>query len=336
MKVWEMHEGGEWRLGERPAPQAGAGEVVIKMRAASLNFRDVQVRRNIYGLPARVPLIPLSDGAGEVVEVGAGASRFQAGDRVAGAFAPGWVEGAPTPEKAASALGAGSVDGVLAEFIALPETGVVRVPNHLSFEEAATLPCAAVTAWFALFVGGSLKAGETVLLQGTGGVSLFALQFAKAAGARVILTSSSDDKLARARELGADETINYRATPDWDARVLELTGGRGVDTVVEVGGPDTLNKSIQAVRVGGQISIIGVLTGTAAQVNIGAILGKQPRIQGVSVGSVAIFEEMNRAITQNQMRPVVDRVFPFEEARQALKYLESGQHFGKVVIGVAP
>ena len=334
MKAWELQEGNVLALAERAAPKAGAGEVVIRMRAASLNYRDIMVSRGQYGPPARVPLIPLSDGAGEVVEVGAGASRFKVGDRVAGAFMPGWVEGDFSAEKAASALGAGSVDGVLAELVALPESGVVRVPEHLSFEEAATLPCAAVTAWFALFMGGGLKAGETVLLQGTGGVSLFALQFAKSVGARVILTSSSDDKLARARELGADETINYRALPDWDERVWELTGGRGVDYVVEVGGPDTLNKSLRAVRHGGQISLMGVLTGTSGEVNIAAILGKQARVQGVYVGSVAMFEDMNRAITQNTLRPVVDRVFPFEEAREAFKYLESAQHLGKVVIAI--
>lgn len=334
MRAWELQERSVLALAERAAPQAKAGEVVVRMRAASLNYRDIMVASGQYGPPARLPLIPLSDGAGEVVEVGDGASRFKVGDRVAGAFMPGWVEGEFSPAKAASALGAGSMDGVLAELVALPESGVVRVPEHLSFEEAATLPCAAVTAWFALFVGGSLKAGETVLLQGTGGVSLFALQFAKSVGARVILTSSSDDKLARARELGADEAINYRATPDWDKRVLELTGGRGVDYVVEVGGPDTLNKSLRAVRFGGQISLMGVLTGTSGEVNTAAILGKQARIQGVYVGSVEMFEDMNRAITQNKIRPVVDRVFPFEEAREAFKYLESGQHFGKVVVGI--
>ena len=334
MKAWELQEGSALTLAERAAPQAKAGEVVVRMRAASLNYRDIMVARGQYGPPAHVPLIPLSDGAGEVVEVGAGASRFKVGDRVAGAFMPGWVEGDFSAQKAASALGAGDVDGVLAEMVALPESGVVRVPEHLSFEEAATLPCAAVTAWFALFVGGSLKAGETVLLQGTGGVSLFALQFAKSVGARVILTSSSDDKLARAREMGAHETINYRVTPDWDERVWELTGGRGVDYVVEVGGPDTLNKSLRAVRHGGQISLMGVLTGTSGEVNTASILGKQARIQGVYVGSVAMFEDMNRAIVQNQIRPAIDRVFPFEEAREAFKYLESGQHMGKVVIGI--
>ena len=246
---------------------------------------------------------------------------------------PDWRSGPMTPEVQAGALG-GSVDGVLAQQIVLPASGVVKIPDHLSFEEAATLPCAGVTAWYAQFIGGRLVPGDTVLLLGTGGVSIFALQFAKMAGARVIMTSSSDEKLARARALGADHTLNYRTQPEWQKAVLDLTGGKGVDHAVEVGGPDTLNKTLEAVRVGGSISLMGVLTGFAANISTVSILHKNIKIQGTYVGSVSMFEAMNRAIVQNQMRPVIDRVFAFDEAVEALKYLQSGNHFGKVVVAL--
>ncbi len=253
MKAYELHGGpglDALRLTERPDLTPGPGQVLLRMRAASLNYRDLLVIHGRYAKagPITTPIIPVSDGVGEVIAVGEGVLRVKRGDRVAGAFMPGFVAGRFTQQKSESALGASSVNGVLAEHIVLPEEGVVLVPEHLTDAEAATLPCAAVTAWYALLVGGDLKPGETVLLQGTGGVSLFALQFAKAAGAHVILTSSSDEKLRRAREMGADETINYKTTPNWDKQVLEMTGGRGVDYVVEVGGADTLNKSVQAVR----------------------------------------------------------------------------------------
>jgi len=336
MQVYEIQNKPDFEaltLTERPQPTPRPGQILLKMRAASLNYRDLMVAKGTYGSSAvPAPFVPLSDGVGEVAALGEGVTRFQVGDRVAGAFMPGWVSGRNTPEKAASALGGGGVDGVLAEYMVLPAEGAVVVPAHLSDEEAATLPCAAVTAWYALFIGGDLKPGETVLLLGTGGVSLFALQFAKAVGARVILTSSSDDKRERARALGADETINYKETPDWDARARELTGGRGVDYVVDVGGPDTLNKSLQAVCLGGQISLMGVLTGYKGEVNTAAILSKNIRVQGVYVGSREMFEDMNRMIVQNALHPVVDRVFPFAEARAAYEYLNSAQHFGKVVI----
>jgi len=338
MKAYEIHNKpglDALTLAERPNPNPGPGQALLKMRAASLNYRDLLVAKGRYGSEGQTlaPIIPLSDGVGEVVSLGAGVSRVKAGDRVAGAFMPGWIAGEFTQEKAASALGAGSVDGVLAQYVVLPEEALVPVPEHLTDEEAATLPCAAVTAWYSLLVGGDLKPGQTVLLLGTGGVSLFALQFAKSAGARVILTSRSDEKLERARALGADETINYNATPDWDARALELTDGRGVDYVVEVGGADTLSKSLRAVRWGGQISLIGVLSGFAAEISTASILSKNVRVQGVYVGSREMFEQMNRAIAQSRLRPIVDRVFPFAEAREAYDYLESGQHFGKVVVG---
>lgn len=336
MNVYEIHDKPglvALTLTERPEPTPGPRQVLLKMRAASLNYRDLLVVKGSYGSSAKppTPIIPLSDGVGEVVALGAGVSRVKIGDRVAGAFMPGWVAGEFTKQKADSALGGGSVDGVLAEYVVLHEEAVVSAPSHLTDAEAATLPCAAVTAWHSLFVGGDLKPGETVLLLGTGGVSLFALQFAKNAGARVILTSSSDEKLKRARELGADETVNYQTTSDWDTRVLELTGGRGVDYVVEVGGAATLNKSLEAVRWGGQISLVGVLTGFAAEVNTGTIL-RNIRVQGVYVGSREMFEGMNQAIVQSSLRPVVDRVFPFAQAREAFDYLESGRHFGKVAI----
>ena len=322
------------RLTERPAPVARAGQVVIDIRACSLNFRDViNISGPQDGSPKATGVIPCSDGAGVVTAVGEGVTRLKVGDRVAGAYMPDWVTGPMTPEVQATALG-GTVDGVLAEQIALPATGVVKIPEHLTFEEAATLPCAGVTAWYAQFVGGHILPGDTVLLLGTGGVSMFSLQFAKMAGARVILTSSSDEKLDRARALGADHVINYRRQPEWQNTVLELTGGKGADHAVEVGGPDTLNRTLQAVRVGGSISLMGVLTGFTANLATVSILHKNIKIQGTYVGSVAMFEAMNRAIALHRMKPVVDRVFAFDDAVAALKYLQSGSHFGKVVVSV--
>lgn len=320
------------RLTERPAPVARAGQVLIDIRACAVNFRDViNISGPQDGSPKVTGVVPLSDGAGIVTAVGEGVTRLKVGDRVAGAFMPDWISGPMTPEVQSGALG-GTVDGVLAEQIALPATGVVKIPDHLSFVEASTLPCAGVTAWYAQFVGGHLLPGDTVLLLGTGGVSIFAQQFAKMAGARVILTSSSDEKLERARALGADHVINYRKHPEWQNAVLELTDGKGADHAVEVGGPETLNKTLQAMRVGGSISLMGVLTGFTANLSTVSILHKNIKIQGTYVGSVAMFEAMNRAIALHRMTPIIDRVFPFDEAVAALKYLQSGSHFGKVVI----
>jgi NADPH:quinone reductase-like Zn-dependent oxidoreductase len=290
------------------------------------------VAKGAYGSKPQV-IVPLSDGAGEVVAVGDGVTRVQAGDRVAGIFMQKFLSGELTPEKANSALG-GAIDGVLAEYVLLDEQGVVQIPAHLSYEEAATLPCAAVTAWNALIVEGQLKAGETVLLLGTGGVSLFALQFAKTMGARVIITSSSDEKLERAQSLGVDAGINYKTTPNWEEKVWQLTDGRGVDHVVEVGGSATLSQSLRAVRYGGKVELIGVLTGMAGDVSTVSILHKHVRVQGIYVGSRDMFEDMNRAIALQKIHPVVDRVFPFYQAKEALAYLESGNHFGKIVITV--
>jgi NADPH:quinone reductase-like Zn-dependent oxidoreductase len=316
---------------ERPNPRPGPGRVLLDMRAWSLNFRDLSVARGAYGGPPPAGRIPLSDGVGVVRETGAGVTRVKPGERVAGIFMQGWIAGGITAEVAATALG-GDIDGMLAEQVVLSEQGVVKVPEHLTDEEAACLPCAAVTAWNALVREGRIKSGDTVVCLGTGGVSLLALQFAKLHGARVILTSSSDEKLEVARRLGADELINYRSQPDWEKAVVALTGGRGADLVVEVGGSGTFDKSVAAVRFGGTVALIGVLTGVGGTVNTAAILRRHVRIQGIYVGSREMFEEMNRAIALHQLRPVIGRSFPFEQARAAYDYLASGAHTGKVVI----
>jgi NADPH:quinone reductase-like Zn-dependent oxidoreductase len=319
------------KLVDLPEPKPGPGQVLVRLRAASLNYRDLLTVKGQYNPKLPLPKIPLSDGAGEVVAIGAGVTRVRPGDRVAGCFMPGWLEGPLTQEKADTSLG-GFVDGVLAEYAVLNAEGVVPVPSHLSFEEAATLPCAAVTAWDALFVADHVQPGFTVLVQGTGGVSLFALQFTRLAGARVIVTSSSDKKLVRAGEQGASDGINYKTTPDWDKEVRRLTAGRGVDHVVEVGGAGTVNRSLACVRTGGTISMIGVLAGGAAEVRTVLILHRAVRVMGIYVGSRVMFEDMNRAIALHQMRPVVDRVFPFAEAPDAFRHMESGSHFGKIVL----
>ncbi len=320
---------------DRPEPKPGAGQVLLKMRAWSLNYRDILVAKGLYNPKLKLPFVPLSDGVGEVVATGEGVTRVKPGERVAGIFMQKWLEGPLTDAKARSGLG-GVIAGVAAEQVVLHEEGVVRVPDHLSDEQAATLPCAAVTAWNALVTSGGLKAGDSVLVQGTGGVSLFALQFARLLGARVIATSSSDDKLARLKELGhpgAAEGVNYKKTPEWGDRVRELTGGIGVDHVVEVGGAGTLPQSLRAVRMGGTISLIGVLSGYG-EMNPMPVLMKNVRLQGIFVGSREMFEAMNRAIALHQLKPVVDRVFPFTEIREALRHMESGAHFGK--IGIRP
>jgi NADPH:quinone reductase-like Zn-dependent oxidoreductase len=322
-------------LTQRPEPRPGPGQVLVRMRACSLNYRDLLVVKGLYNPKLPLPLVPCSDVLGQVAEVGPGVTRVKAGERVAGLFMPKWLDGEVDEAKAKSALGA-AAPGVLAEFVVFDQDGVVHVPDHLTDEEAATLPCAAVTAWHALVTEGQLKPGDTVLVQGTGGVSLFALQFARMAGARVIATSSSDAKLERARTLGLAPTdgINYKTTPDWDKQARTLTGGVGVDHVVEVGGAGTLTRSLRAVRMNGRVSLIGILSGGSGEVDPRPILMKNVRVQGIFVGSRAMIEAMNRAIALNRMRPVVDRVFPFAEAREALRYLESAAHFGKIVIRI--
>jgi NADPH:quinone reductase-like Zn-dependent oxidoreductase len=318
------------RIVKLPEPTPGPGEAVVAVRACSLNFRDLTVARGGYGRAVRTPLVPLSDGAGEVVATGPGVTRVSTGDRVAGIFMQKWISGPVDDEKAGSAMG-GAINGMLAERVCLNAEGLTRFPEHLSFEEAATLPCAAVTAWNALFRSGGLRPGESVLVQGTGGVSIFALQFAKMAGARVIATSSSDAKLERLKLMGADHLINYKATPEWDKAVRELTGGVGADHIVEVGGAGTLPHSIRAIRRGGHIALIGVLTG-GGEIDPRPILMKAIRLQGIYVGSREMFEEMDRAIVQSGLRPVIDRVFGFEEIAAAMKHMESGAHFGKVCV----
>ncbi|MGX2039362.1 zinc-dependent alcohol dehydrogenase family protein [Methylocaldum sp. MU1018] len=333
MKIYELQGGfgiDSLVLAERPPPQPGAGQVLLKMRAWSLNYRDLMVVKGSYQPNLRLPMTPLSDGVGEVVGLGEGVTRVKRGERVAGIFMPKWLDGEPTEEKARSALGGGGT-GMAAEYVVLDADGVVPVPEHLTDEEAATLPCAAVTAWHALVASGRVEAGNTVLTLGTGGVSLFALQFARLLGARVIVTSSRDEKLARALELGASDGVNYMTTPEWGRRVRELAGGIGVDHVVELGGAGTLTRSLQAVRMGGRISLIGVLSGRG-QVDPTPILMKNVCVQGIFVGSRAMFEAMNETVARHRVRPVVDRVFPFGELREALRHLERGAHFGKIAL----
>lgn len=336
MKAWQIQGNfGIENLGqvEVSDPEPGHNDVVVGVRACSLNFRDYQVVKGQYDPKMPLPRIPFSDGAGEVLAVGEGVTRFSVGDRVTSIFMRDWVGGAVEPRHAATALG-GAIDGMLAEKVVLPEHGLTPVPDHLSYEEASTLPCAAVTAWNGLVTQGGLKAGDTVLALGTGGVSIFALQIAGMFGAKTIITSSSDEKLARAKELGAAETVNYKNNEDWDRAVLELTDGRGVDHVVEVGGPGTFGKSLSAVRMGGNVAMIGVLTGAKGEVPTAAILRKSIRVQGIYVGSREMFEAMNRAISLHEMKPVVDRTFAADEVQDALKHMEGASHFGKIVVKV--
>lgn len=315
---------------DRPESKPGAGQVLVKMKAWSLNYRDLLVVKGLYNPKLKLPFVPLSDGVGEVIGVGAGVTRVKIGERVAGCFMQRWVAGGLTEAAAKSALG-GAIDGVLAEQVVLHEDGVVVAPKHLTDEEAATLPCAALTAWNALVTQGQLKAGDTVLIQGTGGVSIFALQFARLCGARVIATSSSNAKLERVKQMGASDGINYKETPAWEEKVRALTGGAGACHIVEVGGAGTFNQSLKAIRVGGLISLIGVLAGKG-DVNPLPILMKNIRVQGIFVGNREMFEAMNRAIALHQLRPIVDRVFDFQDIQAALKHMESGAHFGKVCL----
>ena len=333
MKVVEIRErfGLEYlQVTERPEPTVRPGQVLLRMRAASLNYRDLLMIRGQYNPKQTLPLIPGSDGVGEVVEVGDGVERVIVGDRVAPIFAQSWISGEPTREKMRSTLG-GPLGGTFAESMALDARGVVHVPEHLTDEEAATLPCAAVTAWNAL---SPLKAGDTVLVQGTGGVSIFALQFARLLGVRAIATSSSDEKLERARALGAWETINYRSTPDWGRQARLLSGGAGVDLVVEVGGAETIAQSVAALRPGGQISLIGSLTGGNTDFNFIPVFMHKIRLQGIFVGHRENFEAMNRAIVAHQLRPAVSRVFPMDEIQAALEHMAGCKHFGKICLRI--
>ena len=316
-------------------PRPKRGQVLVKIHATSLNFRDLMVASGQY--PGNFPknLVPLSDGAGEIVEVGEDVTEFKTGDKVAGTFFENWIDGPIIQNAMGAALG-GSSHGMLAQYRVFDKTGVVKIPSFFTYEEAATLPCAAVTAWNALACGPNpIRPGQSVLVLGTGGVSVFAIQFASAAGARVIVTSSSDSKLQKAKDLGASDLINYSQNPNWEEKVLELTDGKGVDHVVEVGGSGTAEKSLKSVKHGGYVHMIGVLTRPNPNSDIAmSVLMGAVNLRGVLVGSRGMFESMNRAIEVNKIHPVIDKVFDFDKAQDAYKYLQSQQHVGKVVIKV--
>ena len=335
MRVWQISSFGVDSLEfvERPTPTPEAGEVLVKVRAISFNYRDLMVVKGLYNPKLKLPRVPVSDGAGEVVAVGDGVTAWKPGDRVAAIFMQNWLDGPPTADKTRGALG-GDIDGMLAEYVVLKATGLVAIPEHLSFQEAATLPCAAVTAWNALSVG-DLKPGQTVLIQGTGGVSIFALQLARLRGARVIGISSSDEKLERAYSLGLDAGLNYKESPEWDRWALDETAGQGVDLVIEVGGQATLPRSLRALRIGGAIAQVGVLTAAVepAAFPVASVLHKQVRLQGIYVGSRKDFEDLNKAITLTQLRPVGEN-FHWSQAREALARMEEASHFGKLVLTV--
>lgn len=333
MRVWQIPSFGidSLDLVELSTPRPGIGEVLVKIHAVSLNYRDLMMVKGTYNPKLKLPRIPCSDGAGEVAEVGEGVTGWKLGDRVCGSFFQNWISGAPTPANVRGALG-GDVDGMLAEYVVLKEDGLVSFPDHLSFEEAATLPCAAVTAWNAL-VAGNVRSNTTVLIQGTGGVSVFALQLAKLRGARVLGISSSEAKLQRARSLGLDEGLNYGEVAEWDRWVQQQTNGEGADLVVEVGGVGTLPRSLRAVKMGGAIAQIGVLSGPAEPIPIPMILHKQVHLRGIYVGSRKDFEEMNEAIAAGKLKPVFE-ARPWTEAKQAFKEMESATHFAKLVLRV--
>ena len=336
MKCFELQgpDGAEGlKLVERPVPKPGPGEVLVRIKAATLNYRDLLTVRGGYGSRQKFPLIPVSDGAGVVEAAGADVRSFAAGDRVIGSFFENWIGGEPSAAKMHGALG-GSLDGVLTEYRIFPEHALVRTPDHLTDVEAASLPCAALTAWSAVIKLGDVKPGQTILTQGTGGLSVFALQFAKLSGARVIATSSSEAKLERLKSLGADFTINYKTTPDWGKKARELTG-QGVDLVVEVGGVGTLNESIRAIRIGGIIAFIGVLAGKpSTELRLPLMVMQQQRLQGVTVGSVEDLQAMCHAIAINKLKPIIDRTFAFDQIPAAFAYMASGAHFGKVAIKI--
>lgn len=314
-----------------PVRAPAANEVIVRVRATSLNRRDIMIMRGFYPVGPRETLVPLSDGAGEVVAVGTAAKRFKVGDRVAAIFFQNWLEGRPTTNTAATAMG-GAIDGMLAEYVTLSEEGLVSLPTGMSFEEGATLPCAAVTAWNGLVTRGNMLAGDHVLLQGTGGVSIFGLQFAAAAGAKAIITSSSDSKLERARKLGAVAAINYKSQSEWAPLVRAATGGAGVHHVLEVGGAGTLKQSLDSLAPGGHIAIIGGLAGFGGEISAVALIGRSASVSGIFVGSRRQFEDMNAFITRHAIKPVIDRQFEFRNAEAAFAYMDSGSHFGKIVI----
>jgi NADPH:quinone reductase-like Zn-dependent oxidoreductase len=335
MKVVEIQEKfglDALKVVERPDPVPGAGQVVLKMKAFSVNYRDLLVVDGVGRWKPSLPRIPLSDGVGVVVTTGAGVSRVRVGHRVAPIFYPKWLDGSVALEKMGSPLGGAVADGVLAEYTLLSEQSVIHVPEHLSDEEAATLPCTAVTAWNAVVLSGQITPGDTVVVLGTGGVSLFAVHFAKLLGARVIVTSSCNQKLARTKELGAVEVVNYKETPDWPRSVMELTDGVGADHIVDTVG--NLKEALAAVRLGGTVAFVGLLAGMSTDVDLVTFMGKSARVQAVDVGSREMFEDMNKAIRLHKLRPMVDRVFGFSELGSALRYLRAGRHMGKVCLRV--
>ena len=335
MRVFQIE--GDWgmehlKISTRAEPKAGPGQVVVQMRASSLNYRDLIVPNRGYGSHTGVlPLIPASDGVGIVSEVGEGVRRVVVGDRVCPTYFQRWIGGEPDLERLTQSLG-GPIDGTMTEYMCLSEEGVAKVPAHLSDVEAATLPCAALTAWSALVTYGKTRPGDHVLVQGCGGVALFAVAFGRMLGAQVTVISSSDERIERAKKLGADHGINYRTAPEWAKATREITGGRGYDLILELGGEKTLPQSLRCVRPGGTVAMIGILSGSAMTASIGLVITRQVRLQGVTVGHRDGFEAMLRAVDQHQIRPVVDRVFAFEELKEAMAYLQSGAQFGKVCI----
>jgi len=334
MKTYRLEQTGSLDglvLCTEPDPAPGPHDVVIRVRANALNYRDLMVMRGAYRVPPRPRVIPLSDGAGEVVAIGAEVKRIKIGDRVAGAFFQGWMGGHIAAEHLSTDMG-GSIDGMLSEYVVLNQQGVVHIPTHLSYQEAATLPCAAVTAWCCLTDQRPLMPGDTVLTLGSGGVSVFAIQFARMFGARVIATTSSDAKSHKLKALGAHDVINYTSHPEWDREVMRLTGKRGADFVIEVGGPGTLACSLKSAAIGGHVVQVGVLGGVGQQLDPVLFRGRSITTRSITVGSRQSFEAMNRAIEVNQMRPVIDQVFGFDEAKRAYQHLQEQKHFGKVVI----
>ncbi len=335
MRVFQIE--GDWgmdhlKLSTRPKPQAGPGQVVVQMKASSLNYRDLVVPNRGYGShTGNLPLIPVSDGMGVVSEIGPGVRRVAVGDRVCPTYFQRWVSGEPDLERLTQSLG-GPIDGTMTEYMCLSEEGVSKVPAHLSDIEAATLPCAALTAWSALVTSSNTRPGDRVLVQGCGGVALFAVAFAKLLGAHVTVISSSNERLERVKQLGADAAINYRTTPEWAKATRDITGGRGYDLILELGGEKTLPQSLRCIRPGGTVAMIGILSGSAMATSLGLIITRQVRLQGVTVGHRDGFEAMLRAIDQHQLKPVVDRVFAFEELKEAMAYLQSGVQFGKVCL----
>ena len=334
MKVFELNPGfglENLTLADRPTPQPGPGQVLLKIRAVSVNYRDLLLVKGVYNPRQKLPLIPLSDAAGEVVGVGAGVTRFRVGDRALNQFFPHWLEGPARDEKLSDAAGS-ETDGVAAQFRVFAESALAPIPDYLDFAEAATLPCAALTAYSAIVTLGQVSANDVVLIQGTGGVAIFALQFAKLQGATAMITSSSDAKLERASALGADFTINYMREPEWGSAARKFNGGRGLDLIVEIGGAATLDRSLRAVRAGGMVALIGVVSGAQQSINLPLILMRQVRLQGVTVGSRAGLEAMLAEMNRAKLRPVIDRVFAFDQLRTALGQMELGGHFGKIVL----